>query len=192
MTVQKFKQRDKKSKGRGHPIMFGLPEAEQFDDFPDGGGYPHGFLRRAYAIMEVTNIDAVLHVCSGSMKTGIRIDIRGSLRPTVIADVRVLPFRDHSFQWILADPPYTQDYAQNLYGTGGVYPDPHQLVQECLRVLAPNGRLGFMHHMVPKFRKPGRVLKVYGISQGPGYNIRAWTLLTKDETRTPPPHTSAG
>ena len=179
MNAAPFKQPDKNARGRGHPIMFGLPEAEFFGEFPDGGGYPLGFLRRAAEIMEITDPHAVLHVCSGSMKVGVCVDVRGHLIPTVIADGCHLPFRSNTFQWVMADPPYSREYAQNLYGTGAQYPDPHQLADECLRVLQPNGRLGFMHHIIPKFHKPGKILKVYAISQGPGYNIRAWTVFTK-------------
>ena len=180
MTVQVHKRPDK-GKGNGHPVMFGMPEAEFFGPFPDGGGYPLGFLRRAFEVMGVTSPANVLHICSGSMRYGVRVDIRHSLTPTVCADACHLPFRNNSFSWVLADPPYSREYAHNLYGTGEHYPDPHQLVDECLRVVCPGGRVGFMHHIVPKFHKPGRLLKVYAISQGVGYNIRAWSVLTKDD-----------
>ena len=178
MSVQKFKQSDK-GKGKGHPILFGMPLAEHFGPFPEGGGYPLGFLERAYEILRVTAPQRVLHVCSGSMLTGVRVDIRPSTNPTVVADVLHLPFRDETFQWVMADPPYSREYAENLYGTGEMYPDPHQLCEECLRVLKPAGMLGFFHHIVPKFRKPGHLIKVYGITQGIGYNIRAWSVLSK-------------
>ena len=160
--------------------MFGFKEAEHFGDFPEGGGYPHRFLTYAYERMGVTKPSQVLHVCSGSMATGVTVDIRPVCTPRVVADARHLPFRDNTFQWMLCDPPYSADYAENLYGTGSSYPSPHQLVNECLRVLQVGGHLGFMHHMVPKFHKPGRMVGVWGITQGPGYNIRAWTLFTKD------------
>lgn len=180
MTVATFKQRDKNAKGRGHPVMFGMPEAEFFGAFPDGGGYPIGFLKRAFTILGVTDPAQVLHVCSGSMRIGVRVDIRPEMEPTVVADARALPFPEASFEWVMADPPYSREYAANLYGTGDVYPDPHQLAQECLRVLKPGGRMGFMHHIVPKFKRPGRLLNVYTITQGPGYNVRAWSVFTRD------------
>jgi hypothetical protein len=178
--VLRFKRRDKAAQGAGHPVLFGVPEAWRYDDFPDGGGYPIGFLERASRILGISDPTAVLHVCSGSVRTGLTVDVRETRRPRVVADGVWLPFRDDAFQWVLADPPYSQEYAANLYGTAEHYPSPHVLAMECLRVLKPGGRLGFMHHMVPKFTRPGRLLKVYGISQGPGYNIRAWTVMTKD------------
>ena len=178
MTVETYKQRENK-KGLGHPIMFGMPEAAHYGPFPDGGGYPKGFLARAFDVLGVTDPARVLHVCSGSMRTGVRVDIRPEMNPTIVADVRALTFPDDTFQWVMADPPYSQEYAANLYGIGAAYPDPHQLVNECLRVLKPGGMLGFMHHIVPKFRKPGKLLKVYTITQGVGYNVRAWSVFTK-------------
>lgn len=200
--VGRFKRRDKAAKGAGHPVLFGLPEAWTFDDFPDGGGYPIGFLERASRVMGIRDPADVLHVCSGSMRTGLTVDVRESRAPRVVADGAQLPFRADTFEWVLADPPYSEEYAANLYDTAAFYPSPHVLVMECLRVLRPGGRLGFMHHMVPKFTRPGRLLKVYGISQGPGYNIRAWTVMTKDQElralfsapagpQGPPPKSSA-
>ena len=179
VTVQLFKQKDRNAKGKGHPILFGLPEAEHFNDFPEGGGYPHGFLSRAYAILGVTDVTKVLHVCSGSMRIGLCVDIRPETTPTLVANAQQLPFRDGTFLWVMADPPYSAEYARNLYQTEAVYPNPHSLMAECLRVTAENGRVGFMHHIVPKFRRPSRLVKVFGITQGPGYNIRAWTVIEK-------------
>ena len=186
MSTKRYKQPDNRTKGRGHPIMFGMPEAEHFGEFPEGGGYPLGFLARAYDILGVTDPHRVLHVCSGSMRIGTRVDIRPETNPTVVADALALPFGDNSFEWVMADPPYNREYAQNLYGTSECYPDPHRLVNECLRVLLPGGKMGFMHHIIPKFHKPGKILKVYAISQGPGYNIRAWSVFTKVAEEAPP------
>ena len=179
MPVAQFKQKDKLGKGRGHPVMFGLREAEHFGPFPEGGGYPIRFLAKAFIILGVTDPRKVLHVCSGSMKSGICLDIREGVKPTIVGNALSLPFRDNAFPWVMVDPPYSQEYAENLYGTGNDYPSPHTLISECLRVLSPGGRLGFMHHIVPKFRKPGKLLNVYAITQGVGYNIRAWSVFTK-------------
>lgn len=175
--IYRRKQSDSRAKGAGHPVMFGMPEAEWYDDFPEGGGYPIRFLAKAHEIMEAYP-PHVLHVCSGSVRTGIRVDIRASKRPSVVADGRRLPFADNTFQWVMADPPYSEDHAENLYQTGGAYPSPHVLAQECLRVLQPGGLLGFMHPMVPKI-SGGKFLKVYTLTQGPGYNVRAWSLIEK-------------
>ena len=153
--------------------------AHHFEPFPDGGGYPHGFLEWAYKIMGVTDAAKVLHLCSGSVQTGVRVDIRAKLKPDIVADCRNVPLPDESFNWILADPPYSEDYATNLYGVGEHYPKPGAIAREACRLLKPGGLFGLMHFQVPMLRKPMRLVGVYGITTGAGYAIRAWTLARK-------------
>lgn len=183
MTGHKFGPRDTtrwSSKGGGHPIMYGDPmPAQHFEAFPDGGGYPKGFLEWAYKIMGVTDASEVLHLCSGSVLTGVRVDIRPERRPDIVADCRNVPLPDESFKWILADPPYSEDYATNLYGTGEHYPKPGEIAREASRLLKPGGYFGLMHFQVPMLRKPMQLCEVFGITTGAGYAIRAWTLARK-------------
>jgi hypothetical protein len=161
--------------------MYGKPKkVEHFTDFPDGGGYPHGFLEWAFGIMGVSNPASVLHLCSGSVVTGTRVDIRPEVTPDIVADCRSVPLPDGSFDFIMADPPYSPEYAENLYGTGASYPKPFEILTEAARLLRPRGLVGLLHFQVPYFRKPLHLVSVHGITQGIGYNIRAWTLLRKD------------
>lgn len=183
MSAHDFGPRDTKnwsSQGNGHPIMYGEPQLVQhFEAFPDGGGYPKGFLEWAYKIMGVTDASKVLHLCSGSVLTGVRVDIRPERNPDIVADCRNVPLPDESFTWILADPPYSEDYATNLYGTGAEYPKPGQIAAEACRLLKPGGYFGLMHFQVPMLRKPMELCEVFGITTGAGYAIRAWTLARK-------------
>lgn len=169
----------KSSKGKGHPLMFGYSEAELFSDWPDGGGFPKGFLRFAFDDLGVTDPNQVLHLCSGSVRIGWTVDIRKSTEPKVVADVRHLPFANGAFQWAIADPPYSEEWAQNLYGTGSSYPKPLEIMKEMGRVLRPNGRCGLLHNQVPFFRKPLTLLRVRGISQGLGFALKAWSVFVK-------------
>ena len=175
----KFGPSGKSSSGKGHPLLFGYSEAELFSDFPDGGGFNKGFLKIAFEDLRVTDPTRVLHLCSGSMKTGVTVDIRMKVRPQIVADVRRLPFADESFEWIIADPPYSEEYAKNLYGTQDVYPKPLQIMKEMGRILKPGGRCGLLHSQVPFFRKPLKMIKVRGISQGLGYALKAWSVFEK-------------
>ena len=174
-----FGPKNATAKGKGHPIMFGFKEAEHFGDFPEGGGYPKRFLAHAFQTLGVTNPQQVLHLCAGSMKTGIRVDIRPETAPTVIADCRLLPFKNNSFDYVMADPPYAATYAENLYGTGKHYPKPGQILKEAARVLRPGGRVGILHFIVPLVRKPLRLIGVWGITTGAGYAIRAWSVYER-------------
>jgi hypothetical protein len=174
-----FGPRGKASKGQGHPVLFGFKDVEHFGPFPDGGGYPLKFLKRAYEILGVTNPSTVLHLCSGSIKTGIRIDIRPDMQPDYVCDCRQTPLPDDSIDWIVADPPYSKEYAENLYGTGAYYPKPGEILREASRLLRPGGRVGLLHFQVPMFHRPLRLVGVFGITTGLGYNIRAFTVLEK-------------
>ena len=171
----------KSSKGRGHPLMFGYNEALLFDPFPDGGGFPKGFLKIAFQDLGVTDQDKVLHLCSGSVKSGYTIDIRIKTKPKIVADVRCLPFKNETFMWAIADPPYSKEYAENLYDTGETYPSPLSVMKEMGRVLKTSGRCGFLHHQVPFFRKPLKLLFVRGISQGLGFALKAWSVFEKEK-----------
>ena len=175
-----FGPNSESSKGNGHPVMYGKPRiAKHFTEFPDGGGYPIGFLEWALETMRCADYSKVLHVCSGSVISGVRVDIRREMNPSVVADAINLPFENESFDFILSDPPYSEDYASNLYKTGNRYPSPSAILQEAERVLRPNGLIGLLHFQVPMSRKPMRLLKVYGVTTGAGYAIRAWSLFQK-------------
>ena len=176
-----------KAKGAGHPVMFGNPKpAAHFEAMPDGGGYPLRFVEWAFGEMgrvHGSEVDParVLHLCSGSMRTGVRVDIRPEMQPTIVGDVRNVPLPDGSFDFIMADPPYSEDYATNLYGTGQHYPKPGEIIREAARLLRPGGLVGLLHFQVPVIRKPMKIVNVYAVTTGSGYAIRAWTLLRKVE-----------
>ena len=165
--------------GQGHPVLFGFAPALVYDAHPDGGGYPKGFLDRAYLTLGVTDPTAVLHLCSGSLRIGVTVDIRPEMQPQIVADCRNVPLPDASFDWIMADPPYSEQYAANLYGTAADYPKPGQIMREMSRLLRPGGRCGLLHFQVPMHRPPLRMVGVWGVSTGAGYAIRAWTVFEK-------------
>lgn len=168
------------SKGEGHPIMYGKPQpVTWFDAFPDGGGYPKRFLEWALSEMNCDDPASVLHLCSGSVRVGITVDIRPEVRPTLVADARSVPLPDESFNYILIDPPYSETYADNLYGIGKSYPKPGELLKEAARLCKVGGLIGLLHFIVPVTRKPLKIRKVYGITTGNGTAIRAWSLLEK-------------
>lgn len=165
--------------------MYGKPQpVVWFDAFPDGGGYPKRFMEWAMAEMGCSDPDSVLHLCSGSVQVGVTVDIRPELDPTIIADARNVPLEDESFNFIMIDPPYSETYAENLYGTGKTYPKPGELLKEAARLCNVGGLIGLLHFIVPVTRKPLKIRKVYGITTGNGTAIRAWTLLEKVDTES--------
>lgn len=180
MSKHTFGPSSATSKGSGHPIMYGKPKhAKHFNHFPDGGGYPTGFIEWACVQMGCPDPARILHLCSGSVVTGTRVDVRAEMNPDIVADCRNVPLPDSSQDFILADPPYSVEYAANLYGTEDHYPLPGQIMREACRLLKPGGKVGLLHFQVPMIRKPLGIVGVFGVTTGCGYAIRAWTLAQK-------------
>jgi SAM-dependent methyltransferase len=175
---------DHRGRGRrtGHAAMFRLDQVVELGDFAEGGGFPSRFLRDlAYPTLGVTDPAKVLHICSGSVRAPFTVDRRIAVRPAVVADARALPFRPGAFDWVIADPPYSREWARRLYKISArQYPTPGGIVAEALGVLRPGGRLGLLHYMVPPYSTASaRLVGVWGVTIGPGSTIRAWSVLEK-------------
>jgi SAM-dependent methyltransferase len=164
----------------GRATLFEMKPAISLEYWRDGG-YPFNFLPHAYATMGVTDPSQVLHMFSGGVRAGVTVDIRPECEPTIVADARHLPLADETFEWVMADPPYSESYATHLYGTGGNYPRPSHILREAARVLKPGGKLGLLHFIVPKARHGLRQHGVWGVYIGPDFAIRAWTVYTKTQ-----------
>ncbi len=100
-----------------------------------------------------------------------------------MADGRALPFPDAEFAAVLIDPPYTVEYAWDLYGTD--YPRPSHLLAEASRVVRPCGRIGILHFLVPMPPPACRLDLVRGVTTGCGYRIRAFTVFQREQEGLP-------
>jgi hypothetical protein len=153
---------------------------------PDGfavfGRFPKGWLRHILKLQLLGPVGRhqILHVCSGTLSAteSWTVDVRPQARPRVVADGCALPFRDASFPAVLLDPPYSDQYARNLYGVEN--PRPSRLLREAARVVQPGGRIGLLHVAIP-FAPPGcRLVKIYGVTMGVGFRIRAFTVYERE------------
>lgn len=157
-----------------------------FEDFgePDSPGvygmYPRGFIPKILPWLRCARSE-LLHVCSGGLPRGegIRVDIRPEANPDIVADGRALPLAEASMAGVLIDPPYSEHYARELYGTD--YPRPAHLLKEAARVVRPNGRIGFVHYIVPNPPFRTRFVTAIGMSMGFGYPMRAVTIFERDQ-----------
>ena len=174
-----------RTRGRNKPGRATLWNHNPVADFePEAlwGAYPKRFVAWAVRELQVQPHEC-LHVCSGALTEtmvcgAVRVDLRDAARPTVRADGRRLPFRDGSFAAVLIDPPYSVEYAANLYGTD--YPRPSHLLREAGRVVRPGGRVGFLHFLCPSNAHTGlELLRIVGVTQGLGYRIRAFTIYRR-------------
>lgn len=164
----------------GHPALFGTTPAFELGRMPEGGGYPIGFIELAARLIDCgDHLADVVHLCSGSVRAARTFDLRPESAAAVIADVRELPIATGSVRWVMANPPYDQDYADVLWGLGKEYPTPAVLLREISRILVPGGRAALLHHLVPAL--PATLIRVgtYGVTTGTGYRIRALTIVER-------------
>lgn len=158
------------------------PEAD-VDGFAVFGRYPKGFLAHVVKVQLLGDVrrDDILHICSGTLSESERwtVDLRAEARPRVQASGTALPFRDGSFAAVMLDPPYSDEYAKNLYGIQN--PRPAWLLKEAARVVAPGGRIGMLHFAVPFSPPDCRLVNVYGVSTGVGFRIRAFTVYEREQ-----------
>ena len=144
------------------------------------GQYPTALIPKVLPWLRCKRSE-IVHVCSGSLKPreGIRVDVRAAARPDVLADGRSLPFGDGSVAAVMLDPPYTVQYAQDLYGV--VYPRPSHLLREAARVVRPCGRIAFVHYLVPMPPPRCSLVRVLALSTGFGFPIRAVTIFEREQ-----------
>jgi SAM-dependent methyltransferase len=156
------------------------PAENDVEPVPVFGQYPAIFIDKILPWLRC-RASEVLHVCSGSLPrgTGIRVDIRPSAAPDVVADGRALPFKAGSVAAVMLDPPYSEHYAAELYGTS--YPRPAHLLAEAARVVRPSGRIVFVHYITPNPPPGCLYLKCFGLSTGMGFPMRAVTIFEKGQ-----------
>ena len=166
---------------RGLPFVGDDGAVGDPDGFAVFGRYPKGWLTHVIRIQLLGAVrrHEILHVCSGTLGPDERwtVDLRAEARPRVVADGVHLPFRDASFKAVMLDPPYTDAYARNLYGTEN--PRPAWLLREAARVVQPCGRIGFMHVVIPFSPPDCRFVGTFGISVGVGFRGRFFTVYEK-------------
>jgi hypothetical protein len=175
----------------GRPaIGFLYEDLGDMQPVPVFGMYPKHLVRQIAQWLRCERRE-VLHVCSGGLGRGegLRMDIRPDARPDVVADGRSLPLRTSSVAAVMIDPPYTEHYAAELYGVE--YPRPAHLLAEASRVVRPNGRIAIVHYITPNPPRGCELVKVFGLSVGFGYPMRAVTIYQKAQHGLFPVETSA-
>lgn len=114
------------------------------------GCYPKFFEKHLSRLLETDNY---IHFFGGKAETGVRVDINTDVNPDILGDVENLEgVEDNTYEGGMADPPYTVEFAKNLYHCK--YPKWGLWTKELVRVVKPGGLIGIMqNYIVP--RLPG-------------------------------------
>lgn len=117
------------------------------------GAFPGNFLKRAKALFP--DAKQTLHLFAGTVRPSlheITLDCQAceGIMPSVIGDARHLPFQPASFDFVLADPPYSAKDAAH-YGTPMIARGP--VLREIATVVKPGGYVCWLDTVWPMYSK---------------------------------------
>ena len=157
---------------------------------PSNTGYPGAFPRGLIPkIKRKWWGQKRLWLFSGTFQdsSGITVDIKKELNPNVSAHCEILPFKNNSFDFVMADPPYSKEESMDLYDLP--YVNVIKTINEMIRVCKPGGYILFLHRLVPQVFPGLRLhcdtncMAVVGIFTISGMvNIRALSVHRKKNT----------
>ncbi len=94
-----------------------------------------------------------------------------------------LPFDDNSFDFVVADPPYTKGFAREWTSLEAEIPKPKHILKEASRVVKPGGMIFILHVIVIPAYKIFNVSRValHPILCGPNNAIRVLNVLENNK-----------
>jgi hypothetical protein len=159
------------------------------------GAYPAGFLSRARDLLGVTIEDQVLHVCAGKVRdypyrgfgpNDITMDLDPSLAPDILADASqsgsyTTAIGDNpQIQAVLADPPYTPDFADHYKPGSHYFVTGDAIVKYSMEILPIGGRVGILSLHWPRYpKKIARQIAVVGVYVGNGNLGRTFAVYER-------------
>lgn len=159
------------------------------------GAYPAGFLSRARDLLGVDINDQVLHVCAGKVReypfrgfgpNDLTMDLDPELKPDLLADAGVVRNYERAIeenpqiQGVLADPPYTEQFATH-YKPGAVFfPTADEIVKHSIAILPIGGRVGILSLHWPRYpKKMARQIAVVAVYVGNGNLGRTFAVYER-------------
>jgi hypothetical protein len=117
------------------------------------GAYPGNYMKRVLSMFP--DRDRTLHLFSGTLVAQpgeVTLDCMASdlVQPTILGDARKMPFPADSFDFVMADPPYSAKDALN-YGTG--MPSRRHVMHEVRRVVQKGAHLCWLDTVRPMYSK---------------------------------------
>ena len=98
-------------------------------------------------ILENDDLD-ILNMFCGMSQHGFRIDIKPEVEPDILCDCHKFPkkLRKMRFDLVLADPPYSDEESERLYGTGKI--NYKKWTAQADKVLRKGGLLVVYHKFI--------------------------------------------
>lgn len=88
----------------------------------------------------------ILHPFGGKAEFGTRVDINPEVNPDYIGDAHNLNmFENNTFDLVVLDPPYSEEYSRKLYGTGKLKFKSY--TAEAVRVCKEGGYIVMYHYL---------------------------------------------
>ena len=128
------------------------------------GSFPLHFEKKLLRLLNIDpTVHKILHPFGGKAEYGIRVDINLEVNPDYVGDAHNLyMFEDNSFDLVILDPPYSEDYSKRLYGTSYIPLRFKQYTKEAVRVLRENGFLVMYHCLAtPRIEKTILVKRIF-------------------------------
>jgi len=126
------------------------------------GGFPLHF---EIKLMRELGIDPkkhkILHPFGGHAEYGIRMDINPEVEPDIVADAHDLSmFKDGEFDLVVLDPPYSDKYSKELYGTGKL--KFRRYTSEAVKVTRQGGYIVMYHYLAtPRLGGTTLVMRIF-------------------------------
>ena len=144
------------------------------------GSFPLHFEKK---LLNLLNIDItkhkILHPFGGKAQYGIRCDVCIDVEPDYICDAHSLPFDDNYFDLVILDPPYDNNYSENLYGTGFIKLNFKKYTDEAVRVCKPLGYVVVYHYLATPSIKDSKLVKRIFLETRPWHKLRCVHIYKK-------------
>jgi hypothetical protein len=157
------------------------------------GAYLGGFPERVRALLGAPLDCPVLHVCGGMAKRypykrgfgpfDMTLDLDPATEPDFLQDARAPlppnPCGNAEWEAILIDPPYSEADAAHYVPGAAKYPSPNLLLKNALVAVAPHGRVGIIHYLLPSPPKGSVFVAAVGVICGFNNRIRIYSVFER-------------
>lgn len=126
------------------------------------GSFPLHFEIKLLRLLDIDpKKHKILQPFGGKAEYGERVDVNPDVKPDYVADAHDLSFlKDNSYDLVILDPPYSDDYSKRLYKTGKL--KFGQYIKEAVRVLKEKGYLVMYHYLAtPRIENTVLVKRIF-------------------------------